>query len=261
MLEIMFTNPGKAILPTKAQMALSRAAGYNDPMGDNPLPNLQGMLPQWMIDSGYTPGNPSAIFPGQSGPGMFDMPDPFSDTFTQTIQPVANAIGSGNPKNMLNTILQQSNPLGKVPYELVQNENTFMSKDGNTVPVYRQDTKKKDLTNYFINQVPYARQINRAFGGGPEKNNFGGLSSQLTGIYSQELTPSLLKGELYRQEILASKKWNNLKKDLTKQFEAKGIPVPKTTKEWDDFLQAYAKLHGRDYSPPQRRSSFKSVMP
>jgi hypothetical protein len=254
MMELMFTNPGKAIIPSKLQTNLSIAAGYPDPREENPFPNLQGMLPDWMIEAGYTPGNLGAVF-GSNKQGMFDFPDPFSDTFQQTIQPLQQAVTSRDPERVGNFFLQQSNPAIKAPYELYENKNTFLSRSGEDVPIYHQDTKKKDILNYISNQLPYVRQLNRAFGGGKERQNLGALSSQLTGIYSQELTPSIVKGELYRQEQEASSRWLQLKKDFTKQMQKQGIKPPQTSAEWEDFLEAYAKSHGRKYSRPVYRNS------
>jgi hypothetical protein len=248
MLEIMLTNPGKAIIPNKAQHALSQMAG-NDPYNDDPFPNLNGMIPDWMIKAGYSPGNPSAIFGGE-GAGMFSLPNPFSDTFTQTIDPAIEG-GKRGPKGIFNFLLQQSNPALKMPYELLENKNTFMSRDGDDVPIYREGSKKEDLTSYFLNQVPYARQINRASSGGQDKQNLGGLTSQLTGIYNQQLSPSMVRGELYRQNDLAADRWAGLKDQLTKVWEKQGIEPPASTAEWDEFLEMYTAQRGRKYRRPQ----------
>ena len=266
MMEIMFTNPGKAIMPTKAQAALSQMAGY-DPYMEDPFPNLEGMLPKWMIEAGYTAGNPASVLgliPGiddeaTGGPGMFALPNPFTDTFTQTIGPAIEGAKQG-PSGIFNFLMQQSNPVIKVPYELNENKNTFLSRSGSNVPIYREDTKKEDLKNYFLQQLPYARQLNRAFGGEKEKQNFGALGSQLTGIYNQQLTPSTLKGETYRQSIEAANRLSDLKEKLTEEMKKKGIKPPQTSSEWDDFLEDYAKYHGLEFKRPKRKSKFELVL-
>jgi hypothetical protein len=242
MAELMFTNPGKVIAPNKAQMAISRLLGNEDPNANDPFPDAQGLIPKWMIDAGYSPG-------GQLGGNnsMFAVPNPFQDVITNTIQPLAKGFTSG-PRQALNSVLQQSNPLIKNPYELTQNENTFMSGD-ERVPVYKSDSKKKDLANYFMNQIPYAHQISRAQNPDADKANLGGLVSQLTGIYAQELTPSMQRGEMFRQNKAAQKEYADLKKKVSKDLEAQGIKPPKTVAEWEDFLQEYTK---GQYTKPKR---------
>lgn len=252
MLEVMFTNPGKAIVPSKAQHALSYMLGNDDPLAQDPFPQMAGMLPQWMIDAGYSPGTGS--FFGHNNPTMFGLSSPFTDTFTQTLEPGIDAVASGSPKKMLNFIGQQANPALKVPYELTQNENIFLSKD-QTVPVYREGTEKKDIATYIANQFPYARQILRATAGGSDKQNYGALASQLGGVYTQEVTPSMQRGELYRQQGIATKRLDKLKKDITKKLESQGVAPPATTTEWEELFEGLDP----EYERPSKKR-FKSVL-
>ena len=181
---------------------------------------------------------------------MFAVPSPFQDTFTQTIDPAVEG-GKRGPAGAFSFLMQQANPAIKIPYELLENKNTFLSRSGENVPIYREGSEKEDLLNYALGQVPYARQINRATAGGSDKKNLGALTSQLTGIYNQQLTPSIVRGELYRQNDLAADRWAGLKDQLTAVWAKQGIKPPETTAEWDDFLEKYAKKNGRKYRRPE----------
>jgi hypothetical protein len=248
-LETMFTNPGKAIMPSKAQYALSVMMGNDDPMAQQPFPNTH--IPDWMVAAGYLPGTDK--FFNHDNPTMFGISSPVTDTFTQTIDPAVEGIKRG-PKGIFQFLAQQANPVLKVPYELEENKNTFLSKDED-VPIYREDTKKKDIANYIANQFPYARQILRATQGGSDKQNYGALASQLGGVYTQELTPSMQRGEIYRQQGEADKRLKDLKKQAAKDLEAKGVSVPATTAEWEDLFAALDPNYER---PSKKR--LKSVL-
>jgi uncharacterized protein (UPF0216 family) len=245
MTEIMFTQPGKAIIPNKAQRSISQLLGQN-PDSNDPIPNLNGLIPKWMIDAGYSPGAPMN-FLGHHNQTMFDLPSPFSDTFAQTIQPASEGKGSG----IINVAGQMLNPLLKMPIEQALNRDFFLSDSSHSVPVRQPDTgqpdaqsTKEQLLRYGAKQVPYVRQIMKGFEGPQDKRNFGALISQLSGIYTQELTPSMQRGEQSRQLKTGGVRARVLKRDITKQLKAAGQVPPTTNKQWEIFLADYARTHG-----------------
>jgi hypothetical protein len=247
MTEILFTQPGKAIIPNKAQTAVSELLGNPDPRSDDPLPNLAGVVPKWMIDMGYTPGT-NFNLGGHNNETMFGIPSPFSDMATQTIQPALEGHGAG----AVNTVGAMLNPLIKMPAEQLLNRDFFLSTPDKNVKVRQGDygqaqpkSAKEEVGRYALKQVPYVRQIMRGFEGPADKRNFGSLVSQLTGIYTQEVTPAMQRGELSRQRDVASLRSKKLKRDISNRLVKKGVTPPQTSSEWKDFLKSWAAANGR----------------
>jgi len=242
MMELMLTQPGKVIVPTKAQQALSTMMGQ-DPYGE-PLPNMQGLVPDWMIQAGYSPSaNLANALPWDTkdNPAMFQVPSPFGDIVNSVVAPTL-----GKPSGILDVATSMLTPVIKDPYELKENKNAFLSsKAGQNVPLIQPgESKIKGYSDYFLNQLPYARQGTRAFSGGEDKKNIGGFISQLAGLYGQEVSPSMQRGELFRQRDVSRTKVREIKSELGALLKKQGLDVPKTNEGWLTLIRLWKQQQG-----------------
>lgn len=191
MSRFMFEHPGKVIIPEKITTNLSGAFGYW-PGEDDPLPRLDNaFVPDWLLGGGYKPGYDT---PGTGNPMFLRMPSPFSDILGfQGNNFLGTAETPFSPQGLFDTLMQQSNPMIRIPYELLEDKQTMFA--GEDVPI--DDTKL-----YLLNQVPIPgiRQTTSALGVGKEgEGNLGPLASTLTGLYSRELTDRDQRNELLRR--------------------------------------------------------------
>jgi len=209
MARFMFEHPGKVVVPEKITRALSGAYGYW-PTEDDPLPGLENLLvPQWLKEGGYEPGYDT---PTTGNPMFLRMPSPFSDILSFQAN---SAFGSGNLQGLGDTLMQQTNPLIRIPYELATGHQTLIA--GQDVPI-------GNPAEYGLNQlpVPYLRQVlsaTGAFKGG--EGNLGPVATATTGLYSRELTERDQRNELYRllfEGNLSSQDNARIRQILLQQF-------------------------------------------
>jgi len=185
MSRFMFEHPGKVIIPEKITRNLSGAFGYW-PTEDDPLPGLDNQLvPDWLKAGGYLPMYNT---PGTGNPMFARYPSPFSDILA--FQGGDFAAGG---RGIADSFISQSNPAIRIPAELMMGHQSMFA--GENVPL-------PGPVEYTANQlpVPFMRQILGATGAFNEgEGNLGPAATNLTGMYSRELTERDMRNELLRQ--------------------------------------------------------------
>lgn len=185
MARFMFEHPGKVIIPEKITKNLSGAFGYW-PGEEDPLPGIEeSFVPDWLKHGGYLPMYDT---PGTDNPMFARYPSPFSD-----ILAFQGGDFAAGPTGIADSFVSQSSPYARIPIELFANRQTMFA--GENVPI----TDKKE---YAANQlpIPMMRQILGATGTFKEgEGNLGSLATNLTGMYSRELTERDQRNELMRQ--------------------------------------------------------------
>jgi hypothetical protein len=190
-IELLFTQPGRVAVIPKVMRAMSESMGY-DWESWNYL-NTEQVIPQWMRDTGYQPGNFSAL-PGMRGPQQyFNVSSPFGDAANQWGAPVSNASLSGTLKQMSSML----NPAVKGVGEAMFNQRAFTGQKIYDPNDPSRANKIKDWADYLSEQTPITRIAGKA--AQREDTTPAAAWSWLLGISMQPNTESRQMSELFRQ--------------------------------------------------------------
>lgn len=194
MTQILFTNPGKAALVPKSLRAMSNILGNVNMQNNDVLPNLEnGIVPDWMLQSGYVPIGKSA-----SGyPDFGYISNPLSDMFTQQFGGISQ--GTSGVKS---AAFGMTSPLINDLYEALSNKSTFTG-----ASIVRNTpgsgSKIGQILQYLSSQVPVVNTATQQYQTHGRRDVVPGVSDTafnwLTGFSAHVDDPRRQKGELLRQ--------------------------------------------------------------
>lgn len=242
MMENYFTNPGRMIVPTKAQNALANFLGEDN--RDEPLPGMLSTTPKWISD---TPGVELAP-QSPTGDQMFMQPDmPYNQLqqlfggFAEGNTPAESLSGGfkGLAKELL---LEQSTPLVRSVAEYATQTDLATGAD-----------QKQSFADAVINQFPVGRLVQRPLSGvapglflesdrpgsptytvnvAGQKIKIGeNVANYITGMGFRKVTPDRMKSELRRRQDIIEGLLRRLKDDA----------IENEQKKWDE---EYGDLYG-----------------
>ena len=189
--ELLFTQPGRVAYIPKAMRAVSEMMGY-DWQNWNYL-NTEKVIPQWMRDTGYMPGNFDAL-PGLKGPQQyFNVASPFGDATTQWGTPVSNASLSDTMRSASSML----NPAIKGFGEIMFNKRAFTGQQIYDPNDPSRGHKFTSIMDYLTEQTPITRIAGKA--AQKEDTTPAAAWSWLLGLSIQPNTQARQMSELYRQ--------------------------------------------------------------
>lgn len=228
MMESYFTNPGRMIVPTKAQRALSNFMGEDN--RDTPLPGMITTTPKWISDF------PGVEMQGQSPTGeqVFMQPDlPYNQIeqlfggFAEGNTPTEH-ISSGFKGLAKELLLEQSTPLVRGVAEYATQTDLATGAD-----------QPQSAADAIVNQFPVGRLLQRPLSraapgiflesdrpGSPtykmtiagQKIEIGeNVANYITGMGFRKVTPERMKSELRRRQDIIEALLKRLKEQAIEQ--------------------------------------------
>lgn len=255
MLENFFTNPGKMIVPTKANNALASFMGQDNK--DEPLPGLLNMTPKWLRDVPGAEVQSGAPGSAQS-PVMMNVDMPHNQLgqlfggFADGDGTVPGAVQSGTQGLLKELLVGQSSPIIRGGVELATQRDLGTGADkpagfgdtllgtfpvGNMVLDYTGLANVVGSDKLFVRGEPKDGPTYTVNVAGNKVTISETLANYVTGLGFRKVTPERMQSELRRRQDVIE----NLMR------EAKKAQIKKAREEWEAKLSPEYKERNPDW--------------